>query len=75
MAKPVWVSHVAVVVPARLKSGISTRVESRKGRVRLAPLLNICSSGISATWSGIASSATVAMNSVLRPLKSIHAKP
>ena len=75
MAKPVWVNQAAVVVPARSKSGIRTIVLSRNGNVKLAPLTNNCSSGIRATCSGMASSATVPMNSGLRPLKSIHANP
>ena len=53
MAKPVWVSHTAVVVPARSRSGISVIVLSRIGSVRWAPSTNSCSSGISATCSGM----------------------
>ena len=65
----------SLLVPASPKSGIRTIVLSSSGRVRLAPLTNICRSGISATCNGMASNATVAMNNVLRPLKSIQANP
>ena len=41
--------------------------------MRCAPPTYSCSSGMSATCSGIASSDTVKMNSDLRPLKSIQA--
>ena len=75
MAKPMWVIHVAVVVPARSRSGMIVIVLSIPGIVNLAPLTYSCSSGMSATCNGIASRATVPMNSGLRPLKSIHAKP
>ena len=75
MANPAWVSHTAVVVPLRLRSGTSVIVLSRNGIVRWAPPVYICSSGSRATCSGIASSDTVTMNSGLRPLKSIQAKP
>jgi hypothetical protein len=72
-AKPAWVSHTAVVVPARSKSAMNVTVLSRNGTVSGAADENSCSSGMSATCSGTASSDTVAMNSHLRPLKSIHA--
>ncbi len=50
-------------------------VEPSHGSVQWAPWLYICSRGTSAICNGIASSATVAMNSPWRPLKSIHANP
>ena len=50
-------------------------VLSRYGIVKWAPLTYISSSGMRATCSGTASRATVPMNSPLRCLKSIQAKP
>ena len=68
-----WVSHTAVVVPARLRSGKTVIVFSNHGIVQWAPLTYISSNGISATWSGTASKATVPMNNPSRCLNSIHA--
>ena len=74
MPNAVWVSHTAVVVPARSRSGKTVIVLSNHGIVQWAPLTYISSSGISATCSGTASSATVPMKSRWRCLNSIHAK-
>ena len=59
MANAAWVSHTAVVVPARSRSGNSVIVLSSNGIVMWAPPTYIWSSGIRATWVGMASRATV----------------
>ena len=74
IAKPVWVNTTAHGPPASAKSGTIVKVRSVNGMVKWAPPLYMISRGIRATCSGIDSSATVPMNSGLRPLKSIQAK-
>ena len=67
-----WVSHTAMGLPFRSRSGNSVIVVPNS--VRWAPPVYSCSSGTSAICSGTASRATTPMNSQSRPLKSIHAK-